>query len=555
MKNIQKIIVKTKNVKQSISIYADANAISFDKCDFSINKVETLIKEISTHEFKFIDKTILPKYLNRDKILNEHIEFSQIYTISIYPKKESKLQLQCIIKNKEYSCEPKIILEPKSKIPKKLYAPKEMLILLFKELNKIKLLNGFLINIFDEEMKKNLTTFVKHLYSGKFTKRIQITLFNGIHPVVTRDAKLIFWYKEKNSDTLVIEVNKDEILIEYKKPVFGKNGLNAYGKEISAEIANNSGDLDVEIDTASISIKEDKNSKFYKSKQQGFVHFDNKTLSIDNKIKLSTLSRNENAIASEEDNNIKVIISQHDTAQDSIGEGVELVSEFIHVTGFVGSKSVLEAVDLTIDGATHQDSKQIAKFAKINRHKGKLRCHEAKINLLEGGEVTATKVEIESSLGGTIRAIDVKIGHVKSNLKVYASNSITIRLMSGEDNTLNIDYTKVPITASKIAFIKKDIDELKYELEEAKRHHKDKVQNIQKDIKSLREDELSILKSHQNAYIKIEKPLNGLNNIIFTIDSDNEIIFKTEAKTYDSFHLEIQENKITLLPVNKSLTI
>lgn len=555
MNEIKEITVKTKNVTQSLHRYADDNLISFEKCDFKIRKIETLIKEVSTQEFKLIDKDFLSKYLDRDKILNEHVEFSQIYTINIYLKEASSLELKYFINAGNYTCQPKIILSPGSKIPNKLYTQKNLLILLFKEINKIKTLNGFLINIFDSSMKKNLTTFVKYVYAGKFKKRIQITLFDGIYPLITRDAKLIFWYKEKNSNNQIIEVDKDELLVEYKKPIFGKNGLSAYGREISVKVADNSNDLDVEIDEATIKIEDNENEKLYKSKQQGFVHFDNKILSINNKIKLSTISRNEKSIASEEDNSIEVIVSQADTTQDSIGEGVELVSEFIHVNGFVGAKSNLEAVTLTIDGATHQDSKQIAKFATINRHKGKLRCHEAKVNLLEGGEIIATKVEVESSLGGTIRAIDVKIGHIKNNLKIYASNSITIRLLSGEDNILNIDYTKVPIVASKMEFIKRDIEDLRYDLEEAKKHHKDKVKHIQKHIKSLKEEELSIINSYKNAFINIEKPLNGLNSIIFGINSEHEIVFKTDAQKYDSFHLEIKDEKITLLPTNKSITL
>ena len=73
--------------------------------------------------------------------------------------------------------------------------------------------------------------------------------------------------------------------------------------------------------------------------------------------------------------------------------------------------------NLQVDGATHKDSKQFAKSANINRHKGTLRCSAANISLLEGGVVHATTVNIDSSLGGTVYAQDVTISNVKHNLK------------------------------------------------------------------------------------------------------------------------------------------
>lgn len=555
MAEIKETLLKSRNISHSLSLYAQENQIERDDCDFTLKKVETLVRDVHNKDFSLITKELLTGYLDRDKIIDEHIEFSQLYTLSIYPKTKPQIKLIYIVKKDPFSSEPKVVISPKSFLPIKKISQQEMLLLLYKELNKIKTLNNFLITLFDEEMKKNLKSFIKYLYSGKFTKNLQIVLFSGISPTITREAKLIYWYKEKENDTEVIEVDKDEILIEYKKPIFGKNGLNAYGKSINTTASNNNTDSEINIDTQTIQIEEDDYVKLYKSKQQGFVHFDNKRLSIDNKIKLSTISRNEDLLAAEEDNSIKIIVSQYDSNQDSIGEGVELISQSIHVDGFVGAKSKLESMNLQIDGTIHQDSTQVAKFAKINRHKGKLRCHEAKINLLEGGEVTASKVEVESSIGGTIHAIDVTISHVKSNLKVYASNSITIKLLSGEDNFLNINYQKVPIVTSKLNFLDKDIKYIQEELDEIKQFNPKKAKDLQTKIKKLKAEQEIIKDSCKDAFIHIEKPLHGLNNIVFTIDSNNEIIFKTQATSYEKFHLQIDDEQITLLPVNKSIAI
>lgn len=238
-----------------------------------------------------------------------------------------------------------------------------------------------------------------------------------------------------------------------------------------------------------------------------------------------------------------------------MGEGVELTSETIHVEGFVGSNSILHATNLIIDGATHQSSHQNAKFAKINRHKGTLRAHQADIKLLEGGTVYATTANIESCLNGTIYAKDVHITNVKSNLKVYASHSINITLVSGENNVFNIDYKKIPILSKKLEFIDNDIEDLKYHLEEAQRHNQSKVPKIKAEIQKLKDDKNDIINSIHDATIYVEKAFRGLNTIIFTISDLKELIYKTDSKKYDKFYLQIKDETITLEPVKTSINL
>ncbi|QOP46245.1 flagellar assembly protein A [Sulfurimonas paralvinellae] len=551
-----KELIKTKHIKDALQRYATDNLIPLSECDFTINKVDTLVKNARNHEFEHYTKERLEEYLNPETILNEHVEFTQIYTITAMQKDTQEMDLLYTIDYGRYATHPTLILSPKSKIPYKRYAPSDTLKLLYRELNKIKAANEILIGIFDETMKTTLKKFVKYLYAGKFTKKVKISLFEGIEPVVARQSRVIFWFKEKEKEGMVIEVDKDEILIEYKKPIYGHNGFNAHGKYIDTLYAQNNDDVNIEIDPKSVRIEEDNNSKRYISINKGYVHYDGVKLSVDNRLRLHEISRNKHIIDShDEDNNIDVIVAQHDVTKDSVGEGVELVSECIAVEGFVGAGSTLEAMQLEIKGATHQDSKQFAKFAKINRHKGTLRCHEAEIGLLEGGTVHATKVKVESSLGGQIYAQDVVIGHTKNNLKVYASNSITVRLVSGEDNLFQINYRDIPILDAKIQFIQEELEDLKYRVDQAKRFQPQEVKLLEDEIASLKIEEKKIVESYKTATITVEQPFRGLNSIVFTIDKDHEIHYKTDAKAYLPFHLKIDDGTITLLPPAISLTI
>ena len=555
MKNVNDEIIKTKSIQTELNEFSKAHDVDVSACDFIIHHTDTYIKDSSDNEFKIINIDINQEYKDKSKLLNEHVELQQRYHIEIILQASKKIELIYKIERDPYSSNPKMTISPKSTIPHKTCKPQELFNLLYIELTKIKAQNNILINIFDENMVKNLKALTKYIYAGKFVKKVRIPLFEGIEPLIKRESKLLLHFKEKETNNQVKEVDEGELLVEYIKPIFGSHGFNSKGEIISSGFANNDDDLLANIDKDSIDILEDKHKKQYRSKIRGFVHYNGVDLRVDNKVKLSKLSRNQDSLAQEEENNIEVTISQNDTNKDSVGEGVELTSETIHITGHVGAHSIIESINLQIDGATHQESSQFAKYAKINRHKGTLRCHNAKISLLEGGEVNATHVDIDTALGGTIYAQDVVIDHVKSNLKVYASNSITIRLISGEDNQLKINYKDIPILNSKIELIQDDITDLKYDLDEARRHNKSQVQIIKKQIQEYKDEQLSIRNSTQNAKITIKKPLIGLNVLIFTINEENEIIFKTDATSYNPFYIEIAENKVTLFPVNKSINL
>lgn len=552
--NLEKTVT-TKYIKGCLEKFAAEHLLPLAECEFKLLKTQTYLRSSITDEYTFYADDIVQEYTKKDRIVNENIEFEQHHSIVLRKITKCSLFLKYVVKFDEYNTHPYLILSPSSVIPHNLYKPKELLKLLFREINKIKAYHEIIVRVFDDEMIKSLKILVKYIYAQKFTKRVKIPLFNGVSPVITREGKLIYWYKEKQDDNQIAEVDKDELLVEFKKPIFGKDGLDAFGKNINSTYVNNGEDLETEIDEETVFIQEDSNSKRYLSKVQGFVQFTQNKLAVNNKINLRKISRNAKNIASNEDNNIEVSISQNDTNRDSVGEGVSLTSQSIRIEGFVGANSNLEAINLEINGATHQDSRQEAKFAKINRHKGTLRCHKAQVNLLEGGEIHASSVEIESCLGGSIYAKDVTIGHVKNNLKVFASNSITIKLVSGEDNKFAIDYKSIPIVMSNLNLIDEDISDLKYELKEAHRHDTSKVNSIKNSIESLKAEKKALKLSYTKAKITIKNPLHGLNYIIFTIDKENEIHFKTQEETYSPFYLEVNDNKITLLPVNKSISL
>ena len=364
----QEISLKTKNINKAKEEFASENSLEISQCGFKINSIDTYTKDTTNKEFILFKGNLKKHFNNIDTILNEHIEFFQNYNITIFEAKVCEIKLKYKIVYGDFSTHPIIIISPNSHIPYKLYKPNELLVLVYNELNKIKAQHNILINLFDDSMIKTLKLLIKHIYAGKFTKQVKISLFDGIAPEITQESRIVIKFLEKDTGNQVVEIEENEILATFYKPKFGKNGLDCYGKEVTANYKDNKEDLQQEVDLNTIKIEENENKKVYISKIKGFIQFDEKNLRIDNKIKMDKLSRVQSSIASEEVNNIEVIISQKDTSKDSVGEGVELVSETVDISGHVGAKSIIKAHTLNIDGATHQDSTQYAKYAKINRH-------------------------------------------------------------------------------------------------------------------------------------------------------------------------------------------
>ena len=171
--------------------------------------------------------------------------------------------------------------------------------------------------------------------------------------------------------------------------------------------------------------------------------------------------------------------------------------------------------------------------------------------------IYATHVKINSTLGGQVFAEHVTIKTLKHNIKVFASKSITIERILGEDNHFVIDYTKLPVTQSKLQFLYEELKDAKHQFEDAKKHSRDKLPELNKSVEKKEADIKEIEFSHYNAVISIMAPIDGLNTIEFSIpEKQTSLIYRTkEAKTFEPFSLVKNQDKIILQPVNLSIDL
>ncbi|MEA3373319.1 MAG: flagellar assembly protein A [Campylobacterota bacterium] len=548
--------IQVISIKKSLQEFASDSYTPVKECDFTLHGVVTYIKTSGMEAFGKYNSKQKEIYQDHDKLINDRAIFRQMYQITLDKKNSCTFNLDYTIEKDELLTHPLLLLEPTSIIPYQQYKPQELFTLLIKEINKIKAWNGILVGFLSDAMLQDVKKLVKQIYTKQFTSTASILLFSGIEPEMAKASRLILHFEAKHEDSQIKEVEADELIVEYIKPIYGKNGLNALGKQINRGNFDNQEFLDCKIDEKTIERKEDSERILLYSKKRGFVNYDKKMMEISNKVTLQQVKRVQSQVAKEEENEVEIVITQDDITEDTIGEGVHLTSETIHISGYVADKAVLEAKELIIDGASHNGSKLFAREAKINRHKGILRCHKADIKLLEGGEIHATNVTVDAALGGTIYAENITIRNVKHHLKVYATKSITIEQISGEDNLFVIDYKQIPIIKSRLEYIEEDIDELRYHLDEAKRHRESDVPKINKKITTLKAEVEAIKTSVFDATISIKERVKGINRISFSLPKNRELTFRThENSKYEPFHIKHTDDRATLEPVGLSVEL
>ena len=555
---IEKDIIHTKSILSSIKEYASEQGYALTKLDFTVLGVQTYFKTCNFEAFIKFHEGYKEEYSSKAKLIKDHTRFLQIYKIKVHPKTKKKIHLVYRIEKGEFSTYPIIVISPESRLPLGDISAQDMLKLLYTELNKIKAKNKMMVNLFSNCMIKDLKKFVHTIYTKGFTDEESILLFEGIDPEVAEPSKVINHYldkTEKLDNKNVPEVEESELIITYVKPIYGKAGLNAFGQRIEHGNTNNLAKIEYQIDADTIHVQENELEIKYFSKKRGFVSTLKNKLSISNKIVLETFKRSQGRLTKKEENEVSVVISQTDVTRDGLGEGAELISESVHITGHMGAKSRVEGKDVVIDGATHNDAFVTARTAKINRHKGTLRCHKAEINSLEGGTVYATHVTVNAALGGQICAEYVTVKSVKHNLKVFASKSITIERILGEDNHFVIDYRKLPTAQSKLQFLNEEYEELNENLENAKKHSPQNIPLLKDELEKKAEEINTIKLCHYDAVITIMAPVNGLNVIEFVLpELKQSLIYRTvDAKTFEPFTIHKSEDKIVLEPVGVEL--
>jgi hypothetical protein len=476
------LVVRVENVNEMLLKVSKDYNIPLSSLDFEILDVKTYIKTEDDPEFVEVDEKSRIFLANEGFLRNEKNEIKQVYEIEIkrYEVNDFELIGKMIINDK--FTDAKFLLSPKSLLVDVDFDKFK------KELNKKKVRNSLLINLFEEVMDKSIERIVAKLkVIGLIENDEEILLCKGLDEIPTVQGKIIYHYKKNETSVkkdLLYPVKKGEILIEIKKPKPGKNGRNCKGKIILIEKVKDFEIPEIKFDEKTIKKEENNEKIIFIALKNGYLYKEDNFFSIKDEIEVKQINIKTGDVKGAENSDVKIDVKESDALKEAIGDNAIVETTDLIVRGNVGNGANVKTKKLKIMGQTHKKSKIYTKEGEINIHKGYVEGDEIKITRLEGGTVRANKVKISQVIGGEIYAKKVEIKLLGSHLICNALEEIKINKLQGSENKLIIAPAKV-LGESDISKLQKQLDELKRNLEI-------KIENYNKKIKILKENKSSI---------------------------------------------------------------
>ncbi|MBD3798573.1 MAG: DUF342 domain-containing protein [Epsilonproteobacteria bacterium] len=599
---IKPIVVRTPNVARELLQVARNFKVPVHSLDFHLMNTQTFSKmsdsglddwtELSADEIKNIKE---------EQMLDPKFELKQVHEIEIFSilEKHPLDSLDMSIAGNSTLC--KIYLMIKAGSTANYYDEfqKDLIHLI----NKKMLRANLMIGLFDSVMLSNLSELLAKIQiwgTLDFDTQERYVIAQGYEPVETVNDKLILHYEMKrhNMDEhgrvdyskrgYLISAVKDELLIEYIKPRKGENGRNCRGEFIvpkepivKYEPTFGTGEKIVLVDTPK--------SIEYRAGVGGYVTFEGGIYDIKTEVEVTEISfKTTGSIETQLDADVSINVKGKDALEDAIGMGMEVTVNVINIDGNIGPNAKVTAKKAVVGGQVHKSAIISADELTINIHKGMAYGKEVYITRLEHGIVEADKVSVSQATGGEIRAKEIEIEMLGSNVKMTASQRIEIQKFQGEDNHFTIDPLLGESTETlqerlhQMAQAKQAMKEIQKELsgyeqtwrenvpamEELKKklaHYKSNgikmpstfVQKYQQHIhfkekiESLRKE----LKTKEDQYAFLSEKHTALQNEIFEariINHDrwhnhNEIVFKLIDPPIEVFYIPVHNSEEKIL--------
>lgn len=558
-KIIQPVVVRTDNVAKELLRIASSHGIPPNQLDFSLLSVQTFTRLVTSDgtEWEEMNHDDLHELSHAGELLNEHFEMRQAYEIEIYSQSGSTpfADADISIGANADTTKVYITIKPGSRLAYYPEFSRDFILMI----NKKKLRAHVMIGLFDEPMAESVNMLRAKLQVHEvidFGAKEVYLVAQGMEPLPTIDDRLIRHYEAKHKQVsqgdrvdyanrgYLISTVADELLIEYVKPKAGEPGRNCRGEFLrpSEPVVKNAPTFSV---TDKIAVEENELHIYYRSKQNGYVTFENATYDIRTELDVSEISfKTTGSIATDLNADVSINVKEKDIFKDAIGNGMEVEVNEIRVEGNVGPNARIRSMKADIEGQTHQSSFIESERLSINIHKGKAKGKEISITRLEHGEVEGENINIKQAIGGVVRGRDVYVENLGSHVKIYASHSITINKLQGGENILVIDPM---ISGANLGAAKESENKIK----EAKMREKELKTEIER-IETL-------IRQNESAFADIKKRLLQYKKSGVTMPG----AFVKKYKEFQSYYekreglkleLRQQEEKIELLKAKFNAT-
>ena len=525
----------SSSIPKSLLEFSKEKSIDIKLLDFELISYETLLKKS--------DDTIhqVTEDISLAQLSDPTLEIIQTYTINIFPliERENPILLS-LSANKERT---------KAIISIRQASVFTQTPTLFKNLKneiwKKKLRSGFLINIFEDNLEKQLTKLLNIIPYGKaITKDIQFTVASGLLPIEPIDAKLEKIYEKKSleSASIIAGVTKDELIARYTFAKDGIDGRACNGKSILAQIQNTL-DKEPEINDTIRKEEFDEYAEYY-AKVDGYPLLYKNILSISNTLQLKEANFKSTANINSGGQDIDISVNiEHDKThnEDAIGSGVKIDVQELNVDGSIASNVNIATQNLKVDAQTHKNSTMIVRdTATIKLHRGDLTTKNAEIDILESGKVTASEsIKVRKMLGGIVIAPIVKIDEVLANTTIIASELIEIKSILGEHNKLIINPDAIQSYHKEVENLKEKIQTKELELKEETAILEKKIREHSSTIDRIKTFQKRVLEATKIGKTPMKQDVIRVKQ--FKKDSQKLSLEKEQLKEFDLLIIDLEK--------------
>ncbi|ACM93612.1 conserved hypothetical protein [Nautilia profundicola AmH] len=467
------VVIRTENVNDALLKISTSNNIPISALDFEILDFTTYIK-LGNSEFVELDDQSKELVHNEDFLINEENEIKQVYEIEI--KKASfsdDFELVGEVKVNRFLTHAVYIMKPESLIVYKPGLEKK----LKNELNKKKIRNSMLIELFDDKMNQDIEKVVAKIrVLGQLEHNEEIELCQGVDPIENIEGKVIYHYLKKRENIkneLIFPVKTGEVVIEIIKPQQGRNGRDCRGKIIKIPQVQDFNIPNISVNPEEIKVEETDKKILYIAMKDGYIYKEGDSYTIKDEMEVSQINLQTGNVSGAKDANVKLDVKESDALKEAIADNMVVETTVLIVRGNVGKSAKINAEELTIEGQTHQKAKIHANKAFVNVHKGYIEGKEIEINRLESGIVKGKKVKIKQAIGGKVVAEEVEFEIMGSHVEVYALKNIIINKLKGSEN-------KLIISPLEVLGLNADADKLEKMIEEIERNIEIKTKEYNK---------------------------------------------------------------------------
>lgn len=254
-------LIKTFDINDSVAKFCSNHSIKRAECNFNLTKVITFYKSYEMETFAPVNEIIAEKFDDKQMLIQDKIIFRELYHIELCSENLRVFNFHFRLMFDKYSINPKLLILPTSIFPTATYTKNAFAKLLYQEIRKIKAKHKILINLFSKQLSEEIKLFVNLLYAHQFNEIFELSLCEAVEPVEGEPSTLRKHYKTNNADQQIAQVEANELIIEYIKPVFSVDGLNCHGYRVSSDDAIDASVLEFETDDATIKKKETPNSR------------------------------------------------------------------------------------------------------------------------------------------------------------------------------------------------------------------------------------------------------------------------------------------------------